>query len=135
MKWFRSNIEYGTRLALFALSIQFVLAFGHFHPIGPTDATTTQALSWSGHLALAEPGSSDHAASHQQPVDDDSDRPGDVCAICAVMAMAETALLAPPPLLSPPPEAVAFFHEGRDLPLIPASSRRGFFEARAPPIS
>jgi hypothetical protein len=134
MKWFRSNIKYGTRLALFALSIQFVLAFGHFHPIAPTD-TTTLPLSWSGHLALAAPNSSDHATSHQQPADDDSDRAGDVCAICAVMAMAETILLAPPPLLSPPPEAIAFFYEDRNVHPVPASSRRGFFEARAPPIS
>src|SRR5260370_7977226 len=31
MKWFRSNIRYGSRLALFALAIQFLLSFGHFH--------------------------------------------------------------------------------------------------------
>jgi len=31
MKWVRSNIKYGSRLALFALALQFSLAFGHFH--------------------------------------------------------------------------------------------------------
>ena len=29
MKWFRSNIRHGTRLALLALAVQFVLSFGH----------------------------------------------------------------------------------------------------------
>ena len=31
MKWFRRNIKTGSRLALFALALQFVLSFGHFH--------------------------------------------------------------------------------------------------------
>src|SRR5919206_2283834 len=31
MKWFRSNIRRGSQLALFALAIQFLLSFGHFH--------------------------------------------------------------------------------------------------------
>jgi hypothetical protein len=36
MKWLRSNIRHGSRLALFALAVQFVLALGHFHALaGP----------------------------------------------------------------------------------------------------
>ena len=31
MRWFRSNIRVGSRLALFALAVQFLLSFGHFH--------------------------------------------------------------------------------------------------------
>src|SRR4030081_2334068 len=31
MRWFRSNIRLASRLALFALAIQFLLSFGHFH--------------------------------------------------------------------------------------------------------
>ncbi len=31
MKWFRSNIKHGSRLALLALALQFALSFGHFH--------------------------------------------------------------------------------------------------------
>ena len=31
MKWFRSNIKHGSRLALLALALQFGLSFGHFH--------------------------------------------------------------------------------------------------------
>ena len=33
MKWFRSNIKSGARLALFALFVQFALSFGHFHAL------------------------------------------------------------------------------------------------------
>jgi hypothetical protein len=31
MKWFRSNVRHGSWLALFALAIQVLLSFGHFH--------------------------------------------------------------------------------------------------------
>ena len=31
MKWFRSNIRHGARLALFAMLVQFALTFGHSH--------------------------------------------------------------------------------------------------------
>ena len=33
MKWFRKRLKGGSRLALFALAIQFALSFGHFHGI------------------------------------------------------------------------------------------------------
>ena len=31
MNWFRKHLKHGSRLALLALAIQFVLSFGHFH--------------------------------------------------------------------------------------------------------
>ncbi len=40
MKWFRSNIKHGSRLALLALAIQFVLSFGHFHGVAAEAAPT-----------------------------------------------------------------------------------------------
>src|ERR1700722_1755971 len=45
MKWFRSNIKHGSRLALLALAIQFVLSFGHFHGVAAQAAPALQ----SGH--------------------------------------------------------------------------------------
>ena len=33
MKWFRSKLKHGTRLALLALAMQFVMGFGHFHGV------------------------------------------------------------------------------------------------------
>ena len=52
MKWFRSNIKTGSRLALFALAIQFALSFGHFHEAAaqpPRPALTSADLA---HAAL-----------------------------------------------------------------------------------
>ena len=43
MKWFRSNIKAGSRLALFALAVQFVLAFGHFHSVAAQAAPAIQS--------------------------------------------------------------------------------------------
>src|SRR5947209_18923155 len=34
MKWFRSNVRHGSRLALLALAIQVLLSFGHLHASG-----------------------------------------------------------------------------------------------------
>src|SRR5215217_2807860 len=65
MKWFRSNIRRGSRLALFALAIQFLLSFGHFHGSGAQAAlagaalhdaakdTATQALSGGSRADIA----------------------------------------------------------------------------------
>jgi hypothetical protein len=134
MKWFRSNITHGMRLALFALSIQFVLAFGHCHAVGLPHGTTLSSFPWS-HSAATDQTPSNHAFSHERPSDDDSDGTGDVCTICVIMAMAETVLAAPPPQLSPLPEAVEFFYERPNVRLILPNSHRGFFESRAPPTS
>ncbi len=41
MKWFRSNIRTGARLALLALLVQFALSFGHIHGFAPQAASAT----------------------------------------------------------------------------------------------
>src|SRR5665213_45665 len=119
MKWLRSNIRHGSRLALFALAIQFALSFGHFHPIA----------------AQAAPGMS-QAAQPQQPASDhDSDRQsGDGCAICAVVAMANTVTFATPPLLLLP-QAVEFSYLTTDAEPVQLNAVRVAFKPRAPPIS
>ncbi|WP_371421771.1 DUF2946 family protein [Tardiphaga sp.] len=90
MKWFRTNIRNGAKLALFALAVQLILSFGHVHGAtvhaAPLDATIARAAS----------------AAAQTPATPDTDhhhRATDPCAICAVMAMAGTALFATPPVL------------------------------------
>ena len=52
MKWFRSNIRHGSRLALLALAIQFVLSFGHFHGVAAQAAPAMQSsrIPWHGVL-------------------------------------------------------------------------------------
>src|SRR3954466_11240890 len=52
MKWFRSNIGLMSRLALFALAIQFLLSFGHFHgSSGQAAPALADAKQWALHDA------------------------------------------------------------------------------------
>jgi hypothetical protein len=118
MKWFRSNIQHGSRLALLALAVQLVLSFGHFHAIAAQTAPDTVIAS----------------GQQQAPTSHDSDQPNDGCAICAVMAMAGTVLFATPPLLLLP-QAVEFSYRTTDAEFIHLSSARVAFQPRAPPIS
>lgn len=117
MKWFRSNIKHGSRLALFALAIQFALSFGHFHGLV---AQAAPALQQTG---------------QHVPAGQDSDRqPAEPCAICAVMALASTALFAAPPLLLLP-QAAQFLYLITDAEFVHLSHGRVAFQPRAPPAS
>jgi hypothetical protein len=120
MKWFRSKLKYGSRIALFALAIQFALSFGHFH----------------GVAAQATPGAVGQSVQQQQPSPDrDSDQhPSDPCAICAVIAMSNTVLFTSPPALLLP-QAIEFSYWTTDAEFARASSVRVAFQPRAPPIS
>ena len=137
MKWFRSNIKHGSLLALVALAVQFALSFGHFHGVIAQTAPTiqsglAQSAAADGSALLAP----DAAVQPQQPASDhDSDRqPNDGCAICAVMAMANTVLFAAPPLLLLP-QAVEFLYLTTDAGFVRLSTLRVAFQPRAPPIS
>jgi hypothetical protein len=141
MKWFRSNIKQGSRLALFALAIQFALSFGHFHGVAAQAAPAIQS-----HLAPSDlsrsivspvPDAVSQSAQPQQPASDrDSDQKqsDDVCAICAVVAMANAMLFATPPLLLLP-QAVEFLYLTTDAEFTHLNSARVAFQPRAPPIS
>jgi hypothetical protein len=120
MKWFRSKLKYGSRIALFALAIQFALSFGHFHAI-------------AAQATLVAVGQS---IQQQQPASDrDSDQhSGDICAICAVMAMANAVSFAAPPVLLLP-QAIEFSYLATDAGFVHVSSVRVAFQPRAPPIS
>jgi hypothetical protein len=133
MKWVRSNIKYGSRLALFALAIQFVLSFGHFHGGAAQAAPAIQSgLAASGLPAADAVGLS---APQQSPAHHDSDQPpSDACAICAVIALANAALFATPPLLLLP-QAVESLYLTTDAALVHLNSTRVAFQPRAPPIS
>jgi hypothetical protein len=138
MKWFRSNIKVGSRLALFALALQLVLSFGHFH----ADAAQTAPAIQSG-SALTDLSSTsglsaqDTAVKSGQPLPSgpDSDQPlHDPCDICAVIAMANAGVSATPPLLLLP-QAVAFLYVAADARSVRLASARVAFQPRAPPIS
>jgi UDP-N-acetylglucosamine:LPS N-acetylglucosamine transferase len=116
MKWLRSNIRHGARVALFALAVQFVLSFGHFHGVpaqaAPAIQSAQQQLPASNH--------------------DSDQQPGDSCAICAVIALANAVLFATPPVLLPP-QAVELLGVATDAEFVHLNPARVVFQPRAPP--
>jgi hypothetical protein len=139
MKWFRSNIKHGSRLALLALAIQLVLSFGHFHSLAAKAAPALQSGQTQSRASYAgDPLAPDAAsqADRQQPASDrDSDgHPNDGCAICAVMALANALLFVTPPVLLLP-QAVEFLYLTTDAEFVHLNSARIAFQPRAPPIS
>jgi Protein of unknown function (DUF2946) len=140
MKWFRRHVKHGSRLALFALAIQFALSFGHFHWAVAQAAPAIQTALTQADLAYAR----DHAAldtvhetaQKQQPANPDSDQqpPADTCAICAVIALANTVLFAAPPVLLLP-QAVELLYLTTDAGFVHLNSVRSAFQSRAPPNS
>ncbi|HEX5233036.1 MAG TPA: DUF2946 family protein [Bradyrhizobium sp.] len=134
MKWFRSNIRQGARLALLALAIQFVLAFGHFHGIAAEAAPAmpsgaSHATAPAAPEALSQ--SPRQAGSERNP---DRQRSDDACAVCAVIAMANAVLFATPPVLRLP-QAVEFLYRTTDAEFVHLKSARVAFQPRAPPAS
>lgn len=141
MKWVRSHIKYGSRLALFALAVQFLLSFGHFHATSANAAPgfqpgaghsevshrlTTQAL---GAPLLASSAIPQPASDHDQ-----DQHPADSCDICAVMSLASAAMFATPPILLLP-QAVSFSYQATDTGSVRLDSSRVGFQPRAPPAS
>jgi hypothetical protein len=148
MKWFRSNIRPGSRLALFAVAIQFLLSFGHFHGSRAQAAPALVDAKQSGlhdtvsfaatHLAALDRASLEEA-SRPVRLKASSDRepggqPTDDCAICAVMALANAMVVATPAYLSGP-QAFAFSYLTTDAEFVDLNSARVAFQPRAPPIS
>jgi hypothetical protein len=146
MKWFRSNIRIGSRLALLALAIQFLLSFGHFHS-GSARAASMDAKRSGLHDTIG------FAATHQHASDGisqatvsgparlktsgghlPSGQPTDDCAVCAVMALANAVVNAAPHYLLAP-QAAAFRYSAADAEFIDLNSARVAFQPRAPPIS
>ncbi|WP_199763247.1 DUF2946 family protein [Bradyrhizobium guangdongense] len=138
MKWFRSNIRHGARLALFAMLVQFALTFGHSHwfaqaaPLAQASLQQTDSAK-GGAKGIA---AVDRAAVQKHsPTSPDREHPGeDNCAICAVVAMAGTILFATPPLLQLP-QAIELLYRTTDAEFLHLKSAGAAFQPRAPPAS
>ena len=134
MKWFRSNIKHGARLALFALLVQFALSFGHSHwfaQAAPILKSSPQQASGQQGAATPDRG----AVRKQSPASPDPDQQGDDnCAICAVVSMASTVVFASPPLLLLP-QAVEFLYLTTDAEFVHLKSAGQAFQPRGPPAS
>jgi Protein of unknown function (DUF2946) len=137
MKWFRANARHGSRLALFALLVQFALSFGHFHPLAAKAAPAIQTgLTHADPVQSGTARDAANAAAHKRlPSSPDNDQPpADGCAICAVIALAANVLLATPPAL-PLPRAVEHVYLTTDAGFAHRTSARHGFQSRAPPLS
>jgi hypothetical protein len=147
MKWFRSNVRHGSWLALFALAIQVLLSFGHFHGNSAQAAPASMDADQPGlhdtvtcaamHLDAAAGASHEEAFSAVgfKTSDHESDgRPTDDCAICAVMALANALVVATPSYL-PGPQPALSLPLMADAEFIALNSARVVFQSRAPPIS
>jgi hypothetical protein len=147
MKWFRSNIRHGSRLALFTLAIQFGLSFGHFHGSRAQAAPALDAKQSGLHDTVSF--AATHLAALDRALLEDASRPvrlkisfghepggqpTDDCAICAVMALATTLVVATSAYL-PGPQAFAFLYLTTDAGFVDLNSARVAFQPRAPPIS
>jgi hypothetical protein len=133
MKWFRSNIKYGSKLALLALAIQFVLSFGHFHAVAAQAAPAIQSGIQPVAVATDAAAPPTQAQPQKQKPASDHDT-NDACAICAVIAMANAVLFSTPPLLELP-QAVEFLYQTTDAEFVHLHAVRVAFQPRAPPIS
>ncbi|MCB1412392.1 MAG: DUF2946 domain-containing protein [Xanthobacteraceae bacterium] len=140
MKWVRSKLKHGARLALFALAVQFVLSFGHFHADEVLAAPAARPAS-----AIANAARAAHKADPQKPAVQATasrskpDQPADshrhdICAICAVMALAGTAMFSGPPILRLP-QAYHLLSITTDAEFSHLANDRADFQPRAPPAS
>ena len=118
MKRVRANIKHGALVALFALAVQFALSFGHFHPVTAPAAPSIQSVQQQ----LPAPGP-------------DQDRHlDDLCAICAVNALASAAVAAAPPSL-PLPQSSELPRRTTETAFLHLHAARAAFQSRAPPLS
>ncbi|WP_128924093.1 DUF2946 domain-containing protein [Bradyrhizobium guangxiense] len=134
MKWFRSNIRHGARLALFAMLVQFALTFGHSHWFAQASPLAQSSLEQADNTKSVS--AVDRAAVQKQsPSGPDREHPADDnCAICAVVAMAGTILFATPPLLQLP-QAIDLLYRTTDAEFLHLKSAGTAFQPRAPPAS
>ena len=124
MRWFRSKLHLGSRLALFALAVQMMLSFGHVHPQGVTPAST-QSATMTGSGTLLSVGTSGH--------DPDGSLDRD-CPICALIQLVATSAppVAPALPLRASPGSIRL-PASAELAL--ASAQHFLFQARAPPLA
>ena len=124
MRWFRANRTFGGRLALLALAVQFIVAFGHLHRDDIYGFTRAAA-------AVAAP-----VPDGGQPLP--GDRPvkhgDDYCAICAAVSLLGSSFAAAAPSLPLPAASHATAQLDR-VAAIAIAPRRAAFQSRAPPAA
>ena len=139
MNWFRKHLKHGSRLALFALAIQFALSFGHFHGVAAQAAPAIQTNVTDADFAYAaasprrrRPTRSRRSSSHRRPIPTSNRRtPARSAPSCRWPA---TCCSQTPPLLQLP-QAVEFLYLTTDAEFVHLGSVHFAFQSRAPPAS
>jgi hypothetical protein len=127
MGWFRANKGSGGRVALFALALQFYLAFGHIHPediYGPAEITlpaTTSIVLPAAEAVAAIP--ADQTLGHSD----------ELCVICEAMYFLGVAFTPDGPQTLPLPRAWRPLESLAAVVAIAIDTRRVPFQSRAPP--
>ena len=120
MNWVRSKVRQAALLALFALAVQLVLSFGHFH----NEGLLRGALQVSQHEASAP----------LSPLQHSDGLAADDCAICASIAQLD-ALVASVPPAPPVPPSFATAVETVTSDFVLPDLTRSAFQSRGPPLS
>lgn len=95
MRWFRKNRVLGAQAALFALIVQFSLAFGHVHALDADHSTAVPAGAAAAAFDIAIDHRSSPVPSDHGPYD-----PADsACALCATIQLTGAAQVAMSPAL------------------------------------
>jgi hypothetical protein len=127
MRWLRSHIRLGSWSALFALTMQLVLSFGHVH----FDGTSLRSgmAPHAPEFAIQSPAAlvDSPAAPVRHKPDSLAD---DFCAVCSVMRLGGV-VAAAPDLPAPIGSVIISLDPSAELAF--ASSWHFFFRARAPP--
>jgi hypothetical protein len=119
MRWFRSNLNLGCRLALIAMVLQLVLTFGHVHAQLVTSLSSGQSLTAQ---------SSGRGSSYPQDGLADS-----YCSTCALIQMSATSAPSVAPVL-PLPASVNFVTLRPQVELALDATPHFQAKARAPPL-
>lgn len=125
MRWFRSHIRLGSRLALFALAMQIALCFSHIDSsdLGLTAANTASAAA----VHRATQAAAKNASTNK------SDQTADTgCPICALIQLAATSTPSVAPALPPPARLAPVTLQARD-DSTRVATLHFLFQARAPP--
>ncbi len=121
MHWFRGHSRLGGWVALVAVALQLILAFGHVHRDAYAHASEVAALTADG-------------SGSSQPANPAAPSDHDYCAVCAVLSLLSGAQGASAPAL-PVPMAIVAVAVVAEPDTIHAAELRPAFQSRAPPRS
>jgi hypothetical protein len=124
MRWFRSNIRFGARLALAALALQIALTFGHVHDLAVAQAQSAPSASTS-EAGTALPSTPNPNRKSSGGVDFD-------CPLCALIQLASTSAPSVAPVL-PVPAMIFIVRLKASDELEWTPSFHFSFQARGPP--